>query len=494
MKQVFRDVPPGSSNSTPPSVYPVISVTSKRILALLLVMVILVPTVNASGAASLAPTATVTSKVITDFNSLISNVGSNATVVDYEALAERLMFQLEKGRERVERAFEDRDLEIPEAARDEYSLGVEALNETRELISNGDYQAAAQVARGALNHFGDAYRIFREHIQATEEPEETDEPTFNETERGLKVAIERAYMYLGRLNATVVSLKGEGYDVSAVLEMLRKAWTYMVEAEAQIEEGELRNASRALATARETLNQSNGLMNSTVKAYKERRVQQFMAQVQNNIRNINGTIERLQTSLEAGRTNQVRAVLSTVEMKVQGLQERLTSGNLDVSLDELHAAVNSINDGLNELDGETATQIRAMNMVEAKMQALNASAIRISQRYANYSDVQGEVDALLSRTREMFDEITDEIKAGNTEAVRDLLRIANSNVVEANKNVRRSIKEATQDQSQIRPGSSSQGGTQIQEMPGTQNQGTDDMPQQNSTQISSANRTAANPP
>jgi len=470
------------------------SVTSKRILALLLVMVILVPTVNASGAASLAPTATVTSKVITDFNSLISNVGSNATVVDYEALAERLMFQLEKGRERVERAFEDRDLEIPEAARDEYSLGVEALNETRELISSGDYQAAAQVARGALNHFGDAYRIFREHIQATEEPEETDEPTFNETERGLKVAIERAYMYLGRLNATVVSLKGEGYDVSAVLEMLRKAWTYMVEAEAQIEEGELRNAARALATARETLGQSNGLMNSTVKAYKERRVQQFMAQVQNNIRNINGTIERLQTSLEAGRTNQVRAVLSTVEMKVQGLQERLTSGNLDVSLDELHAAVNSINDGLNELDGETATQIRAMNMVEAKMQALNASAIRISQRYANYSDVQGEVDALLSRTREMFDEITDEIKAGNTEAVRDLLRIANSNVVEANKNVRRSIKEATQDQSQIRPGSSSQGGTQIQEMPGTQNQGTDDMPQQNSTQISSANRTATNPP
>lgn len=494
MKQVFRDVPPGSSNSTPPSVYPVKSVTKRRILTLLLVMVILVPTVNASGAASLAPTATVTSKVITDFNSLISNVGSNATVVDYEALAERLMFQLEKGRERVERAFEDRDLEIPEAARDEYSLGVEALNETRELISNGDYQAAAQVAKGALNHFGDAYRIFREHIQATEEPEETDEPTFNETERGLKVAIERTYMYLGRLNATVVSLKGEGYDVSAVLEMLRKAWTYMVEAEAQIEEGELRNAARALATARETLGQSNGLMNSTVKAYKERRVQHFMAQVQNNIRNINGTIERLQTSLEAGRTNQVRAVLSTVEMKVQGLQERLTSGNLDVSLDELHAAVNSINDGLNELDGETATQIRAMNMVEAKMQALNASAIRISQRYANYSDVQGEVDALLSRTREMFDEITDEIKAGNTEAVRDLLRIANSNVVEANKNVRRSIKEATQDQSQIRPGSSSQGGTQIQEMPGTQNQGTDDMPQQNSTQISSANRTAANPP
>jgi len=472
----------------------VISVTSKRILTLLLVMVILVPTVNASGAASLAPTATVTSKVITDFNSLISNVGSNATVVDYEALAERLMFQLEKGRERVERAFEDRDLEIPEAARDEYSLGVEALNETRELISSGDYQAAAQVARGALNHFGNAYRIFREHIQATEEPEETDEPTFNETERGLKDARERGDVYLGRLNATVVSLEGEGYDVSAVLEMLRKAWTYMVEAEAQIEEGELRNAARALATARETLGQSNGLMNSTVKAYKERRVQQFMAQVQINIRNINGTIERLQTSLEAGRTNQVRAVLSTVEMKVQGLQERLTSGNLDVSLDELHAAVNSINDGLNELDGETATQIRAMNMVEAKMQVLNASAVRISQRYANYSDVQGEVEALLSRTSEMFDEITDEIRAGNAEAVRNLLRIANSNVVEANKNVRRSIKEATQEQSQIRPGTSSQSGTQDQERPGTQNQGTDDMSQQNSTQISSANRTAAKPP
>jgi len=469
-------------------------VTSRRVLALLLVMVVLVPTVSVSGAASLAPRAVVTSSVVTDFNSLISNVDVNATVVDYEALAERLMFQLEKGWEKVERTFEDRDLEIPEAARVEYRLGVEALNQTRKLISSGDHEAAAQVARGALNHFGNAYRIFREHVQATEEPEEADEPSFNETERGLKVAIERAYTYLGRLNATMVSLEGEGYDVSAVLEMLRKAWTYLGEAEAQIEEGELRTAARELATARETLGQANGLMNSTVKAYKESRVQQFMAQVQSNIRNINGTIERLQTSLEEGKANQVRAVLSTVEVKVQGLQERLTSGNLDVSLDELHAAVNSINEGLNELDGETATQIRALNMVEAKMQALNASATRISQKYANYSDVQTEVEALLSRNREMFDEITDEIMAGNAEAVRNLLRIANSNVVEANKNVRSSIKEATRDLSQIRPESSSQGGTQDQEIPGTQNPGTGEVPQQNSTTISSANMTAINPP
>ena len=494
MKQVFRDVPPGSSNSTPPSVYTVRSVTTRRVLALLLAMVILVPTVSVSGAASLAPRAVVTSSVISDFNSLISNVDPNATVVDYEALAEKLLFQLEKGWEKVVRVFEERDLEIPEAARAEYRLGVESLNETRALISSAEYQAAAHLARGALNHFGNAYQIFREHVQATEEPEETDEPSFNETERGLKVAIERAYTYLGRLNATVVSLEGEGYDVSAILEMLRKAWTYLGGAEAHIEEEDLRTAARELATARETLGQANGLMNSTVKAYKERRTQQFMAQVQSNIRNINGTLERLQTSLEAGKTNQVRAVLSTVEMKVQGLRERLASGNLDVSLDELHAAVNSINEGLDGLDGETATQIRAMNMVEAKMQALNASAVRISQRYANYSGVQAEVEALLTRNREMFDEITEEIRAGNAEAVRNLLRIANSNVVEANKNVRRSIKEATQEQSQIRPGTSSQDGTQNQERPGTQNQGTDDVPQQNSTQISSANRTAANPP
>jgi len=457
-------------------------------------MVVLVPTVSASGAASLAPRAVVTSSVVKDLNSLISNVDANATVIDYEALAEKLMFQLEKGWEKVERAFEDRDLEIPEAARTEYRLGVEALNETRELISSGDHEAAAQLARGALNHFGNAYRMFREHVQATEEPEETDETTFNETERGLKVAIERACVYLGRVNATVMSLEGEGYDMSAVHEMLRKAWTYLGGAETYIEEGELRTAARELATARETLGQANGLMNSAVKAYKERRTQQFMAQVQSNIRNINGTLERLQTSLEAGKTNQVRAVLSTVEMKVQGLRERLASGNLDVSLDELHAAVNSINEGLDGLDGETATQIRAMNMVEAKMQALNASATRIRQRYANYSNVQTEVDALLNRSREMFNEITDEIRAGNAEAVRNLLNIANSNVVEANKNVRRTIKEATQVQSQNRPGSSSQGGTQNQEGPSTQNQGTDEMPQMNSTQISSANQTATKRP
>jgi hypothetical protein len=135
-----------------------------------------------------------------------------------------------------------------------------------------------------------------------------------------------------------------------------------------------------------------------------------------------------------------------------------------------------------------------MNMVQAKMQALNASATRIRQMYANYSDVQTDVDALLNRNREMFNEITDEIKAGNAEAVRNLLRTANSNVVEANKNVRRTIKEATQVQSQNRPGSSSQGGTQNQEGSGTQKQGTNDVPQVNSTQISSANRTVAKSP
>jgi hypothetical protein len=100
------------------------------------------------------------------------------------------------------------------------------------------------------------------------------------------------------------------------------------------------------------------------------------------------------------------------------------------------------------------------------------------------------VEALLTRNREMFDEITDEIRAGNADTVRNLLREANNNVVEASKNVRSSIKEAAQEQSQTRPGSSSSGGTQNQERPGTQNQGIDEVPQQNSPQISSANRTA----
>ena len=493
MKQVFRGVPPGSSNSTLPSVYTVERVTLKKVFALLLAMFILVPTVSASGAASLAPRATVTSNVITDLNSLISNARPNATVVDYEALAEKLMFQLELSWEKMERAFEA-GLEIPEAARAEYMMGVEALNETRALISTGEYQAAVQLARGALNHFGNAYRIYREQVQATEGPDDTDEAPFNETERGLRVAIERAYTYLGRLNATVVSLDGEGYDMTAVLEMLRKARMLLEEAEAYIEEGDLRTAAREFAAARETLGQMNGLMNSTVRAFKERRTQQFMERIQSNIRNINGTLERLQTSLEAGKTNQVRAVLSNVEMKVQSLQEHLTSGNLNVSIDELHAAVNSLNEGLNGLDGETATQIRAMNMVEAKIQALNASAVRIKLRYANYTEVQTEIDTLLNRTRAMFDEITEEIKAGNEEAVRNLLREANSNVVDANKEVHRSIKEATQEQSQIRPGGSSQDGTQSQESPGTQNGGTSEVSQQNSTQISSANMTTTNRP
>ncbi|TRO48277.1 hypothetical protein E2P65_03175 [Candidatus Bathyarchaeota archaeon] len=466
---------------------------TRKVFALLLAMVILFPTVGASGAASLAPRASVTSNVITDLNSLISNARPNATQVNYEALAEKLMFQLELSWEKMERALEA-GLDVPEAARAEYMMGVEALNETKDLISTGEYQEAVQLARGALNHFGNAYRIYREQVQATEGPDDTDDVPFNETERGLKVAIERAYIYLGRLNATVVSLDGEGYDMSAVLEMLRKAWTYLGEAEAYIEEGDLGTAVREFATARRTLGQANALMNSTVRAYKERRAQQFMAQVQSNIRNINGTIERLQTSLEAGKTNQVRVVLSTVEMKVQNLQRQLTSGNLDVSLDELHAAVNSINQGLSELDGETATQIRAMNMVEAKIQALNASAVRIRLQYANYTEVQTEVDALLNRTRAMFDEITEEIKAGNAEAVRNLLREANSNVVEANKNVRRSIKEATQEQSQVRPEGSSQDTTQNQERPGTQEGGASEVPQQNSTQISSANSTAYNKP
>ena len=465
--------------------------TSRKTLTLLLVMIILIPTVNVSGAATLGPRAVATATVISDFNSLISNAGPNATAVNYEALAEKLMYQLERAWEKVETPFEDGDLEIPEAARTEYRLGVEAINQTRALISSGDFQAAVQVAREAFNHFGNAYRMFREHVQATEEPEETEDTAFNETERGLKVAMERAYTYLGRLNATVVGLEGEGYDMTAVLEMLRKAWTSLGGAEDYVEEGDLRAAVREFATARETLGQANGLMSSTVRAYKERRAQQFMEQVQSNIRNINGTIERLQTSLEAGRTNQVRAVLSNVVMKVQSLQERLSSGNLDVSLDELHAAVNSIKAGLDELDGETATQIRALNMVEAKMRALNASAYKIMQRYANNTDVQSEVDALLTRNREMFDEITEEIKAGNADAVRNLLREANSNVVEASKNVRSSIKEATQEQSQTRPGSSSQDGTQTQERPGTQSQGTDEAPQQNSTQVSSANLTSA---
>jgi methyl-accepting chemotaxis protein len=415
------------------------------------------PGLSLSGTVIATPIKGEASDLMAKIQEIFSNLDENATEADFQQLARELLAQVERSREKLKKAFEDRDIEIPQGARESYTQGVEALLRARELYNSGSNDEAMRVAKEALSHFGDAYRALIGYLgEAREEvPKEDDNAT--DVGAGLTVANERAYAYLEKLNTTAHRLQGEGFDMSPVYEQLRKAWTYLHQSGESFEEGEARAAVRSHEVAREALGQANSLMSRMVKAYKEVRAQRFIEQAQVNIRNLNGTLERLQTSLEAGKANEVRAVLANVENRIDDLRRRLNAANLESSLDELHAAVNDIDQGLSQLNGEVASELKAMNMVETRIRVLNASAYRLKLSAANGTAVSNQVQELLQSSREYIDEITEQMRAGNSEAVRELLRRANTNVVEANRSVRQSTEQT------VRPEGSSESGAGAQD-------------------------------
>jgi tetratricopeptide (TPR) repeat protein len=361
-----------------------------------------------------------------------------------EAFADTFIDQAENAKESVEDAFdelEDEDVEIPTEANSSYLQGIDYLEMAVEDFDAGNYTEASENAFEAIQLFGDAFERVQDLIPV--EPDDDDDDDDGDDEAGspesLAVAIERAYVYWGRLNETVTRLSGEGYNVTTVVEALAEVEGHLDMASVYQEEGNHTAAVREFVAARSTLGRIHGYIESKIKERKEKQTEQFMEQFQRRVEKITGVLEGLQDSLEAGQTQRVRAILRSTAQKLLRMSDSLASGNLTQTLDEIEDAVDELDNGIDELNGEgLSKQIKSANRFEAKIESLN----RTLRRLANAGFETSELDEYVTDANGLLARIEEEVRAGNDEEAEELIEEAEELLDEAQDHFKDFRKEA----------------------------------------------------
>ncbi|MCW3992529.1 MAG: hypothetical protein NWE79_07450 [Candidatus Bathyarchaeota archaeon] len=346
---------------------------------------------------------------------------------NFEKIAEKLLEHSERIRERVNSTLEKRGVdEVPWEIRESLRLGLEALVQARSLFEEGNFEEAARIAHQAMNHFSAAFRNIEETIP--EEPDEEEVKAETEEVVGLKVAIERAYIFLDKIESTAMNLQEEVYNVDAVLAELDNARASLEQALALLDGGNVSAAARAMAAAQGTLGRSNGALNSVMKRQKEKRTEGFLEQAQARARNLNGTIIKLQTRLMERNALSVRAALGATEKKLERLRERLGEDDLDDVLDELEDAIEEMDDELEDLNGNnTSTMLKEMNRVEARIRVLQ----RTEERLRNKGEETPEIQSRLNVSTALLEQIRLQLEAGDLEALKELIEEAEESFKDA---------------------------------------------------------------
>ncbi|RLI09579.1 hypothetical protein DRO42_03905 [Candidatus Bathyarchaeota archaeon] len=341
------------------------------------------------------------------------------TMTNLSMLVENLLSHVERSQERVEEALAEFEEGVPEDALESYQDGVDAAETARQLAEEGDYSGAIESALQALRHFQDAFRSVME-ARAEEALETAEETAEEEAEKAveLRVAIERARAFLRKVNATADRLEEDGYDVSQIREVLAEANDTLARAEELLESGDVSAAAHALADARGTIGRMMGLLHSMAKKVKAEKAEKFVEQMQKRIQGLEDKIDKLRDRLEEKNAVRANQTLQAVEEKLQRIRERLEAGDVDAALDELDDAVEEIDEGIDELNGHgISSLLKEANRVEAKIRALNATAMMLKNRGLNASGVEEEI----SRARSLLEEMMERLEEGDTEGAEGLL-------------------------------------------------------------------------
>ena len=427
MKQLFRFVPPGSSNSTVTPVRSVKEMSRNRVLTLFVVALILLQAPISVGLA--APTIKVQEIEATPVSSVsVREVAAqcNKTTSVSAELVESLISQIRYATERIEAYLASTEgSSVAEAVKEKYELGLMAVEEAKRLKGEGNFSGAADSAVRAIKHFKDAL-IKIDESTPSEVPQQIRESV--EENINLRTAIERAQAYLERLREAVRRFSEEGHDVSRADEVLNKLESHLETAYNGLADGDLSTSKRAYTAAEGLLSRIKECMGNLVVANKEARVERYLNQVQSRIEGMDTKINRLTSNLEAVKVTQVRAVLDASNARIISYKERLAAGKVDEVIDELKGTVVEIDDGLDALDGTgTSLRLKAINELEAKMQILRNTAVRLAKEGRNSTRVQLEI----RRIEVLIEGMIQNMEKGDNDTAQELLEDAAAGLIES---------------------------------------------------------------
>lgn len=403
-----------------------------KVLPMLLVISLIIsPTFFASGASVKTSKKGLTSSALNIVKKTPENIATvNISVKNSENIAQGLLSQVEVSQANVEAAFElleEMGIEIQEAAINSYDLGIESEAATEELIEKGNYWSASVFALKAIKHFGHAFQLVQ-HLVPVEPKNYADNKCRG---IGLSVSIERAYVFLNRVNRTVDHLEWEGYNVSSIKDDLEEAKIRLVQALKHLEEGSINETAREHGEAWGILGRTNGLLHNVTKVRKNVLAERFLKQVESRILYWNVTIDSLHEHFEEMRILAAKNALKNTVKKVPRISSKIEWGHTDEVLDEIAAIVNNLDEISNELDEVNSTILNDVNRIQAQISVLRATLLRPTRKDLNSTIITQEIEA----TETLLDHVIELLAEGDIKAATELLEEAEGHLEEALQNI-----------------------------------------------------------
>ena len=309
----------------------------------------------------------------------------------------------------------DEGIEIPEEALEEFEKGNETVWEVYSLYEGGECESAADKAAEALDHFREAASLA---MEAEEELEDDGAEENAEKAIGLRVAIERAYSFLEKVNETATEFEDKGLNVSDVRALLEEASVTLAQAESLLEDGDFDGAEDAKSEAREMLGQAMGLLHSKNKGEKADKALDFLEKTDERLGKLEEQIAKMLENLDLPpeAIEGIIGALQNAQDKLQAVKDQLRSGDLDGALDGLDDVLEDSDgaiDTLDEFDHGRGNKIRAIEKITAKLDYLNATLQALKEGGEDVS----YLEELLREARNLLGEALDGLEADLSDEV-----------------------------------------------------------------------------
>ena len=327
-------------------------------------------------------------------------------------LAEKLNSMNNLAKTRVETVFEileESGITIPEDARNSYEKGVELLEDSLNLFEEEHYTESVNKALQALQEFNTALRLAKavERIEAEEKGEE----------HMLRVAIDRAYVFLDKLNQTAENLEDAGYDVTDLEGNLSEAKEHLVEADALLSSGDVSGAAQELSEARGILGRSMALISHIAKKLKMEKAEKFIEQCNKRFENMIIWLNRKGFGFTQQEVALALMNLNRIRMRLNEIRLRMPSYGED-EIDDLRDELRNFSSLMDNLyRKEVMVAYQWVERLETRITILNKS---IEKLQANGMDVE-ELKAKLNSLKSQLEEIRIRLREESGESIRGRL-------------------------------------------------------------------------
>jgi DNA repair exonuclease SbcCD ATPase subunit len=330
-------------------------------------------------------------------------------------------------------SLEEEGSEVPGGAVKALEKGDEFYEAALAHMNMSECELASEKLTEALQHYGKASQIA---LEVEVDPEVLLATEEAEDEYNLRVEIERAFLFLEKVNETASDFEEESVDVTEVRSLLLEANQTLTSAVTELESGNIAGGEALKSEARGMIGQAMGLLNSMNHVNKAERAAKFLEKAQERLQRMQGKLNGMLSNLDLPQQAMqgINRALENAQKKMQAVMGLLDSGDLDGALDEFGEVQEESDEALeivDEHDHGLGKKLDSIAKLGSKIEFYTEKILELEAMGEDMSDIKALLDLASGKLTEASDilDATD-LDEDQIDAVEELIDKAEEHIEE----------------------------------------------------------------